>query len=192
MSQLGKYVQFLVLALFLTGILSSPLAAELGKTVQNSKYQFSIQLPDGWDELEGGTIEEGVDLEVISLSPPTSDEDPFLENMNVVVGDLGGDLDLDKWFEENGKSLGEIIESGDTELNGVKSKWVIFKGEIHDIPLRQKQFYVVNDGKFYVMTFTATVDAYDKYEKVFDEAAHSFKVTIQVPPFAVQTRRPEK
>lgn len=142
----------------------------------NDANGYTIEIPDDWKQMGGGPIEEGIELDVIALSPLADEKDQFRDNMNIVVGELDEELDLDEWFEQNSKELGEVVDHGNTKISGVDSKWVIFKGEIDDIPLLQKQYYFVHDGKFYVITFTATSDDYQRFEKTFDDIAFSLKL----------------
>ncbi len=165
--------QYIILALTL---LLAGCSSKQPDRYYNSKDDFSIKFPKGWENKEGF-----MRTDIISLSPKTNAKDQFRENVNVVVEQLPDGMNLSKYFDANLPKLSNVIQNfqeidaGTAIINDNEAEWLIYTGNIGTSNLKSKQYYMVYNGKGYVITCTATPETYNNYKNIFDETVQSFQ-----------------
>lgn len=145
---------------------------------ENKEFNFSLLYPSDWTYFEDmmGTA--------FSVLPAFEHEEQlFVENMNVVVGDLGNlrptledyhllSLAQLKLQIENF----ELVSAEDAVLAGHSSKLIVFTGTIEELQLQWMLGYFLADGRAYVLTFTAEQDKFDSYLPVGISIFDSFEL----------------
>ena len=137
---------------------------------------YTIRYPEKWILAEDGL---GVTFHLVS--PKDSESDPFRENVNLINQDLEGtNLDLDgyvKLYEDRIKNQikgtitrSERLKSGSFELHKI-----VYDAKINGFDLKLVQHYQIQNGKAYVLTFTATQADYEKHKLIGQQILNSFR-----------------
>ncbi len=139
---------------------------------------YSLQYPQDWtldQSRQSGTS-------FIVLSQPSSPDDQFRENVNLLIQDLNGlNMDLDNYTEislDQVKMMltnGNIIESVRRKGNGVEFQKVVYSGDQGVFKIYCEQYYRVKDKKAYVLTLTCETDQLDSYKEIGEQILNSFK-----------------
>lgn len=142
---------------------------------------YSIQYPDSFELNQSGQMGESF----ILFSKHTSEEDPFRENINLLVQDLTGqnnDIDLDKYVELSEGQVqsmltdGNIIESKRLTTDSKEYHKIIYTGKQDELDLKWLQYYWVGNNKAYVLTLTCEENQYDAYATVGEKIMNSFRL----------------
>lgn len=143
----------------------------------HSNDQFSISYPVDWElKTDGSTA-----VQLYVLSPLTSEEDLFMENVNVLIQDLKGQgIDLAKYISISEAQIPEMIPEGKIiESETKKSKTgayhrIVFSGLQNDFSLTFLQYYFVRNEKAFVLTLTCEKTQYDAYKDLGEKIMSSF------------------
>lgn len=145
------------------------------KLLQENGY--SLQYPQDWTLDQSG--QSGTSF--IVLSQPSSPDDLFRENVNLLIQDLTGlNMDLDKYTEislDQVKMMltnGNIIESVRRKANGTEFQKVVYAGDQGVFKIYCEQYYWVKDKKAYVLTLTCESDQLDSYKEIGEKILNSF------------------
>lgn len=117
-----------------------------------------------------------------SLSIPTEDvTGGFAENLNLVIIDLANmDMDLNKFVEISENQIKEtngiLVESKRCEINEKEAHKLISEGHYEGFELKYMQYYLVENEKAYVLTYTAKKSHFDKYLGRMETVMNSFKI----------------
>ncbi|WP_372633935.1 PsbP-related protein [Cohnella sp.] len=147
------------------------------KLFEDKVHGTTIQYPEDW------TLQEGVIGIAVFLAPPEDANDPFSENINFIVEDLGGQsVSAKDYLELTKQQLGQLIqdftlvdEEVDTE-EGSDAAYMAYTGKQGDLELTWMQTVEIHEGKAYIITFTATRDSFDKYIEQVAEIADSWTI----------------
>ena len=143
-----------------------------GNRYCNPANGFSIELPPEWERREGfmGSV-------VCATRPQDGAAGGFRENVNVVVEKLPGSTGLKQYHEQGLKDLAgfSVSESGDATPGGVPAKWVLYARRAGPLDLEVLVYFLVREGRGYVITCTATKDAMPQHRKRFEEIVGTFK-----------------
>ena len=147
------------------------------QTLDQSGY--SIQYPDSFqlnNSVQGGTA-------FALYSKQTSPQDNFKENINLLIQDLTGkNIDLDKYTEISENQIkkmisnAKIIDSERIKSGDMEYQKMIFSGDQGQYNLKFEQYYRIVNEKAYVLTYTAVLDQFDKYQGVCEKIMNSFKI----------------
>lgn len=129
-------------------------------------HPFSVEYPESWEveEDSGGAV-------VTFLSPLTSDDDPFHENVNVVVEDLGGvDVTLEEYIDAAVAQLPGIIP--DIQINnefgdvmGGQPSWILtYTGTQEGFSFTWVQEVALFEGAAYILTYSGLNEGDDYLE----------------------------
>lgn len=149
------------------------------KTFNDPLHDFRLEIPEDWTIGEGFSNQK-LDFVVIALSPEDRKEDAFIENMNVLVEDLGKPVTLEQYFMWNLVGLMQelpsfhVHEKGNVMVDGVKMAVVVYSWDLEKEKTATYQFIFVKDDKGYVITFSAEPEQFDEYRPTFDTIARSF------------------
>jgi hypothetical protein len=173
--------RFVGLAVLGLAFLSASLAGCSSGSPEPGRYYkkqegFSIRFPAEWEQKENvmGTV-------VIALSPAEGADDPFRENVNVVVEALPAKMDLEKYLELSMANLKNLLSAGrepevsDTTLGGEKAKRVVYQTTMGQIGVKGTLYVAVKGGRGYALTCSATPDSFDAYKARFEEIAGTFR-----------------
>ena len=156
------------------------------------QHRFNVQYPDAWE------VEENSFGAVVTfLSPLTSADDPFHENVNVVVEDLGDvEISLDDYVEVALAQLPGMIpdiqlnDQLDDVMGGYPSKIITYTGSQEGFQFTWVQEVALFDGSAYVLTYSGLTDS-DDYVTFRPEAIaifHSFDFNECSAEFAERCR----
>ena len=142
-----------------------------------SKEDYTIKYPKDWELDESGQL--GTNF--ILLSPTSSEQDQFRENVNLLIQDLTGyNLNLDKFVEISEDQIkkmitdGKILNSKRIKDKGLNYQKVIFLGKPENINLKFEQYYWVVENKAFVLTLTCEENQFDNYKTMGEKILNSF------------------
>lgn len=144
----------------------------------HSNNQFSISYPIDWElKTDGSTA-----VQLYILSPLTSEEDLFMENVNVLIQDLNGQgIDLAKYASISEGQIPEMIPEGKIiESETKKSKAgdyhrIVFSGIQNEMSLIFLQYYFIHNEKAYVLTLTCEEPQFEAYKEQGEKILASFQ-----------------
>jgi serine/threonine-protein kinase len=131
------------------------------ETYTDAKYDFTIGYPKEWDKQEGAAGSA-----VAFLSPQESASDDFRENVNVLVQMLPDKVTLDQYtklsLDQAPKLITgfDLLDEGSTTLAGSPAHHVHYRGEQGAFRLEWKQVWTVQNGRAFVLTYTAERERY--------------------------------
>jgi serine/threonine-protein kinase len=138
---------------------------------------YSIKYPEDWTLDKSG---QNVTSFII-LSLPTSSQDQFRENVNLLVQDLTGlNIDLEKYAqisEDQIKRLatnGKLIEIAKQTANGIDFQKVVYTFDQGIFKLKCEQYYWIKSNKAYVLTLTCEIDQFNNFKEVGEQILNSF------------------
>jgi len=144
----------------------------------NEEYSFKLSYPKEWTKYDDamGTL-------VAFVAPKDGENDPFSENINVVVQDLSSQtVTLDQYVQASEEEIkqyisnADIISSKKTKLGENNAYKLVFSGEQGIYRIKWMQIYVVKNNFAYVFTFTAEDSQYDKYISQVEEIMNSIEL----------------
>jgi hypothetical protein len=129
-------------------------------------HPFNVEYPESW-EVE----QDSFGAVVTFLSPLTSDDDPFHENVNLVIEDLGGaDVTLEEYVDAAIAQLRNVIP--DIQINdsfedimGEERSWLLtYTGTQEGFGFTWVQEVALFEGNAYILTYTGLNEGDDYVE----------------------------
>ncbi len=161
--------------LFIIVVLLSQTVFSQLRTKEFSKNNYAIKYPDSWilqDNFGNG-------IEFFLLTKKTDTNDSFSENLNLIIQNIESlNLDLDKYvgitenqFKDNKAKV--LVDKRD------KNKFndfhvFVFEANVKGNDLKFMQYIFVENNRAYVLTFSATLDNFDRYIAEMQKAMDSF------------------
>jgi hypothetical protein len=151
-------------------------------TYENRGKGFAIRYPQQWKVREGAPSSATA---VSFVSPLNSASDSFLENANVTIVELKGDVGITlKAFDEiNVAELKKVVteyqlvQKENVTLGGLPAVLHVFTGRQGTIKLKFRQVYAMaTTNKAYTINFVAEESQYADYEEIAKEIAKSFTI----------------
>ncbi len=140
--------------------------------------KFSIQYPLDWEVNDTGLMGSKLFL----LSPLSSPNDAFRENINVIVEDIRAyNLDLDGYIKASEQQLMQIMPDAKFILSERMSTQnppfhkIVYTGSQSNFELKFLQYIWAIDGTATILTFTAEVDQFDSFIETAEEVLNSFR-----------------
>ncbi|WP_338408989.1 hypothetical protein [uncultured Flavobacterium sp.] len=166
----------------LTGIfmllISISVCGQTKKWNNLKKVNYTINYPNEWELNESGQMGS----EFILLSPLSSNNDNFKENINLIIQDLSAyNLDLNKYVEISENQIktliteGKIITSERVNKNGKEFQKVIYTGKQGIFNLQYEQYYWVKNNKAFILTLTCKQSEYSGYKSIGEQILNSFE-----------------
>ncbi|WGK70015.1 hypothetical protein P0082_03915 [Candidatus Haliotispira prima] len=156
-----------------------------------TENNYSISYPEDWELNNSGLM--GTNF--ILLSPISSGQDRFRENVNLLMEDLTGlNLDLDEYAEISESKIktlrtdAKIIESKIITTKNLDYHRIIYTGKQGFFNLEFEQYVWVLEDKAYILTFTCEESQFDNYQAVREQILNSFNLTVENK---TQTRIPD-
>ena len=136
---------------------------------------FTITFPASWERrpVAGGGI--------IGLSPQESGADRFRENVNVVYETLPAPMTAEQYAAANLRDMGtglrdfRIVEQGRGPVGGRQSWWGVYSHTMGQ-PLMVLAYFLVANGRGYVVTCTGTPAEFARWRSIFVQVANTFRV----------------
>jgi hypothetical protein len=176
-----RIFRFLIFSLVLLTISLNLTLADTKKYV-NEKYGFSIIPPEGWEFQDGSPY----NLAAIFVGPADLG---FRVNFNINIINIPEDEEavindelissIKEELSYVSEELGEIEfqNEGKRDVAGFEGYELVYLIKIvGDVAIKQKQVYFIKDHKFYVFTFSALKDTFDKYLPLFEDSLKTFQV----------------
>lgn len=138
---------------------------------------FALELPEGWEMGQAPN-----EKTVVLLSAPEGENDPFRENMNVIVTELDVDISLADLFNlniENAKKMlpsFEAVEVEPLELDGVPAMKLIYTFKIEETTLKNIVYIMLKDRTMYTITFSCLEARFDEFRPLFETIGNSFQL----------------
>lgn len=148
------------------------------QTYADEAHGFTIGYPSEWHRQEGVAGSQ-----VAFLAPPEGTSDAFRENVNVVVQVLPeASLTLDLYTKLSLEQAPTIItgfrllDQGSTTLSGAPAHEVHYRGKQGIFRLEWGQVWTVEDGKAYVLTYTAERKRYEADRATAEAMFETFRL----------------
>ncbi len=144
-----------------------------------TENNYSINYPGTWELDQSGQM----GMSFILLSPPSSEQDQFRENVNLLIQDLTvHNLDLDSYTELSLSQIktmfgdGNLIDSRRLGSEKLDHHKVVYTGTQGIFNLKFEQYYWVINQKAYVLTLTCEESAFSEYQLIGEKILNSFIV----------------
>ena len=146
------------------------------KWTEYQKYNYKIEYPKSWSLNDA----ESTGYAFVMLSPIEKNE-TFRENLNLNISFLkGGNVSLEAYkvvsLEKINNMLPnvQILEDKTVKKGSQSYQSVIWIANIGGMSLKVKQHLYVKDNKAYSLSFTATKESFDRFEKTSSRILESF------------------
>ncbi len=163
--------------IILSILLSAGMIANAQDFSTLSKSAYSIKYPSDW------TVKPDADSKQFTIKSPTeSNADLFVENLNLAVETLPTIGYTAQQYAAFSKGyLPQKIKKFSVLKNekgnlGKESWFMEFKGLQNGTSLQWKQYYIVQNGKVHILTFTAEPGEYKKFLPVVNAMLASYKI----------------
>uniref|UniRef100_A0A7C3MQL9 PsbP C-terminal domain-containing protein n=1 Tax=Dictyoglomus thermophilum TaxID=14 RepID=A0A7C3MQL9_DICTH len=176
-----RIFRFLIVSLVLLTININLILADTERYI-NEKYGFSIIPPIDWEFKDGAPY----NLAAIFVGPADLG---FRVNFNINILNIPEDEEavindelissIKKELSYVSEELGEIEfqSEGKRDVAGFEGYELVYLIKVvGDIAIKQKQVYFIKDHKFYVFTFSALKDTFDKYLPLFENSLKTFQI----------------
>lgn len=108
---------------------------------------------------------------VMFMSAPEGPDDPFLENLNLIIANLAQMVSLDAYVEFSLQQMRQypvqLLESTRSTLGGLMAQRVLFSGPLPlpmgPFPGKYLGYWAVRGAKSYCATYTAQANKYEKF-----------------------------
>jgi hypothetical protein len=141
-----------------------------------SKASYSIKYPDTW------TLEDGASSTFFNLFAGNDITDAsYRANINLSASTITGYTPqtyaaYSKTFLPSKIKNFKVTQEKAVTQGGKKGYYMIFKGKQGTDVLKWKQFYFIEKGKVYVLTFTCEEGNFEAYQKAIGSTLSSFSV----------------
>jgi hypothetical protein len=175
------------------------------RAVKNER--FSIALPKKWRSLDakqvlgartkefekanpelGGQVQAlaapNSPLKLLAIGP--GGDGSFVTNLNVIVTQLPPDLEFDEWTSTELKEIEKVpsvkdVRQEKTELPPGQALHLNYRASFNrasgSFEVVVNQWMVKKDNFLYILTFTTSPSQEAKQREIFDESAHTFRLT---------------
>lgn len=136
----------------------------------------TINIPDGW-------VKKWEPEFLITAYEPVNPDKEFPTCLNITMtkpfnkGDLDHNMQSLKgalMSEAPGKM--EILEEGDTQLDGIKARWIKYFCVVEENELINLTYMVIKGRRAFVLTFASASTDFDRNKPKFDNAIQSFRI----------------
>ena len=142
-------------------------AAAAQQTTTLSKPAYSIKYPSAW------TVDASTDAKQFTIKAPADSGvvDTYVENLNMVINQLTSPYTAEEYAKFSKNYLPQkikqfvVLENKKGNFAGKDSWFMVFKGLQLGKKLQWKQYYIVQNGKVHILTFTAEEFRYKEYIK---------------------------
>ncbi len=145
---------------------------------ENPSYGIKIKYPESWVRQD---VANPVTGELVTfLSPKQSDADKFQEKLTIGTETFSSTLDESRnlFIKEikNSLSGANIVDTSETTLANKRASKLVFTGRSGENSLKNLQVWTLKGDQAYIITYTATVDDYDKFVQTAQQMIQSFEI----------------
>lgn len=164
--------KIIIAVLLLTGMI-----VQAQEMTTLSKSAYSIKYPSTWKVANDANAKQ-----FTIKSPTASNEDLFVENLNLAVETLptiGYTAQQYASFSKGylPQKIKKFIVLKNEKGNLGKESWYMeFKGLQNGTSLQWKQYYIVQNGRVHILTFTAEPGEYKKFLPVVNSMLASYRI----------------
>lgn len=166
-----------ILIITLSLVLSSLIYPDQEMIMLDEK-EYSISYPSNW------IIDRSNKLtEFYLFSRLTDPSDKFSENMSLISQNMVGmNIDLDKYTQISVNQIKRFFKDKILKVkkhqnsDGLNYYEVIYTGKQEGSELKFLQYNFVQNGKAYVLTFTAEASQFDRYKAIAYQTFNSFRL----------------
>ena len=136
---------------------------------------FSIAIPEGYE------MKKDYDqmIPVMMLSPMESDKDNFRENINVATEPFVGSSSSYSLANLNEMKTAltdfNLLKTGTKQVGDLTAYWFVYTFSYKEFKMQNLVYCFAFNGNGYGVTCSASTETFDKYKKIFEETAESFK-----------------
>ncbi len=142
------------------------------RAYENSEYGFSISFPSGWEETPSS------DVVVLYTNDDGS------ASVNVIVEDTTlplADYTVESKAQLENLDYYELISERNRAIGGLNAyelvfAWTLFTDNETYYDLQDKQVFLIQNGKAYVITCGADYGVYDSFVPTFDQTLDTFRL----------------
>ena len=148
MALTGFYLGAGLFSPVLAGSSSAPLTL-----YTNAGEQVSYQFPANWPVTEMNQQGKGYIVRMAAIRPSAGDNDPFTENINLVVENIGPTMTLAQYFEANRKNMPSGLKqfkeekSGNIHTANANGMYMIYSHQYPGVDPRLIHFYQLPASK---------------------------------------------
>ena len=147
-------------------------------TAQKTLVQknYTIKYPNTWT-MEAGATNTSFSI----ISGNDGEGDTFTENIDLRASDIKGYTPqtyaqyAKTYLPSKIKNFKVVTEKTITQ-NGTQGYYITFKGKQGIDLLKWKQYYFIEKGKVFILTFTGEEKKYDQYMKLLETTLQSFSI----------------
>ncbi len=145
-----------------------------------SKGSYSISYPNTWKAEDGATTKT-----FTLTAAPDSDTDTYVENINMVIFNLGTSYTAKSYAQYSKTTLPKdikqwkLIEEKGYTHKGKDAYYMIFKGSQQGTATQWKQYYILHNGNMYVITCSTEATAFKTYLPIINSIVGSFDVKVK-------------
>jgi hypothetical protein len=143
-------------------------------TYTDSAHTFTVNYPKEWTIKPVGTA-------IAFLSPKENAQDPFQENVNIILQDLTAQpMTLDQYTDLSKKQItgaygaSAIVSLKEKSFAGQKTEELIYNMSYQGHALKVKSLWFIKGKTAYLFTYTAEPAQYGKYEETATAVINSF------------------
>jgi hypothetical protein len=165
--------KMIITILWLATLLTNNGFCETQKTFTGSStyFEYTLNYPSGWQAtnmygfaviMEPGANKEKILVTVADLSKKPMDLEEFTS----------------LWLKMSPSEMQnfQIIDKGETIINGKKALFYIYSGKKDGIALKCKRYAFSEKSNIYELTYEARAENFDKYLNVAEEIIKSIKI----------------
>lgn len=156
-----------------------PLHAELmaPKTTHynNDSKNYEVDYPSSWQK------KEIPNLDLFLFAPLKNSQQQAPASVNIISEKIGTDVNVNKFYADSIANLVKelkdvkIEKSGDQKIGNATAKWIQYTHQIQSINFRVMQFFLVENGYLYLITYSAPLSEFDTHKPEFDSMTNSMR-----------------
>lgn len=140
----------------------------------NEVKNYQLDYPTAWQRKD---LQQ---LDLFLFAPLKTPEQEVPANINIISEKVGPEFTLDKFYTQSVTNLLKqltdinIEKSGDINIDGTQAKWIQYKHRVMSVNLKVMQYFFMDDNILYLITMSAPVDDFDKFQPEFNTIMKSF------------------
>jgi len=159
-------------------IILSQLKIDRTNFLNYAAHGVKINYPENWAVQE---TPNAVTQDVVTfLSPKQSDNDSFQEILTIRIEPISSTLNESKdlFIREvkNTVDDAQIESSGETTLSNKRANQLVFTGKNDASRLKNLQVWTLQNDNAYIITYTATIEEYNKFLPIAEKMIQSFAI----------------
>jgi hypothetical protein len=169
--------RFIVLLAAILSLSFTALAEDQTKKYTDPQAGFSVNFPTTWN-----TLPNYMGTHVLSLSPLENKDDPYRENISIVVENLPKHILAQNYYlmysDIMSRTLKQfkIVSTTNVTLNNEPAVQLVATYEGADNSLTTEEYFLTKGSKGYVITATALTTDYEQFRPLLEKILISLKI----------------